>query len=90
MPDVEAFRERVKAVLDEKGLSSREVSARAQGRISNTSVLNMLRGHIPSADVLVEFAEAVGESPEEQGHLADELFRLAGKRVRYLPPSLAE
>ena len=79
----EEFTREVCRLMTEKQLSSREVSQRVRGEISNTSVLNMMKGHVPSADVIVVFAEALGESPDEYARIADQLLHLAGKRVRY-------
>jgi hypothetical protein len=89
MPDTEQFKAVVKGALDEGKLSVREVARRSQGRISTTSVLNMLGGHIPYSDVIVEFAEAVSPGPDRAHRLANDLLALAGKRVRYSPELLA-
>ena len=77
MLDVPAFRAAVRAALDKDGgVSVREVARRSAGRISTTTILNMLAGHIPYAEVIAEYALATGEDP-------DRLLALAGKPFRY-------
>ena len=91
MSEQERFSQTVRELLDGKGWSVREVTRRSGNRISTTTILNMLSGHIPNSDVIIEFGEALGETPEEDAKLADQLLSLAGKRARYhsLMPSFA-
>jgi hypothetical protein len=42
-----------------------------------------MKGHVPSTDVIVVFAEALGNTPDEYARIADHLLRLAGKKARY-------
>jgi hypothetical protein len=79
----QTFGNRVRELLETRKLSSRALSERAYGRISNTTVLNMQKGHVPSSDVIVEFAQALAENPAEVASVANELLSLADKSVRY-------
>ncbi len=83
MSEPEQFSQTVRELIEGKGWSVREVVRRSGNRISTTTILNMLSGHIPNSDVIVEFGEAVGETPEEDEQLANRLLAIAGKRVRY-------
>jgi len=83
--DRDRFKQEVKAALEGRSLGVREVARRSNGGISSTSVLNMLDGHMPNSDVIIEFAEAVtaSETRAERKRLADHLLALAGRRARY-------
>lgn len=77
------FAAAIEAARRRKDISVREVARRSGGRISTTTILNMEGGHVPSSDVIVEYAEALETDPEEARLLADDLLSLAGKRLRY-------
>lgn len=82
MTEPERFSQTVRELLEGKGWSVREVARRSGNRISTTTVLNMLSGHIPNSDVLAEFAVVVSENPGGDVALLNQLLALSGKRFR--------
>lgn len=78
---IDTFGDRVREVMKERRLSPYEVERRANGGISHQTVRNMMRGVAAYSDYIVAFAEAVGDTPEEETTLANELLHLAGRRL---------
>lgn len=70
------FGERVKAILGEKRLSPYDVARLSNGEISHQTVRNMAQGILPHPNLIVQFALAVGEDPNE-------LLGLTGWRLHY-------
>ena len=82
----ERFGERCQEIMRASGENPNTVELKSRKRISHATVRRMVRGYPPSSDLIVEFADATGRTPEEREEWADELLRLAEKRVAYRVP----
>lgn len=95
----DAFGSRVAQVLKEKELSPYDVARRAEGEISHQTVRNMIRGQIPSPELVVRFALTVGVHPNDlleltgwelqwTGRLPASVRRRVGTGARSAAPAL--
>ena len=85
----ERFGVRVQELLTETGQNPDSVATLSEKRVSHMTVRRMLRGEIPSTDLIIELVEAISRvrcwGSERRTAVADELLRLAEKRARYAP-----
>ena len=78
-----AFGNRAQEMLKESGNSPNSIALKSEGRISHTTVRRMLLGYPCSSDLIIEFAEAAGCTPEQRAEWADELLTLVESRAAY-------
>jgi len=83
----EGFGARVRRELEGRRMSYQEAARRARERelgLSFGTIRSMAYGAVPGSDLIVEFAETIGDTPEETQVLANDLLALAAKRVGYV------
>jgi len=87
----EHFGTRVRELLRETGLNADSIALLSEKRISHMTVRRMLRGEVPSTDLIIELVDALGSAQDwdlpRRAAVADDLLQFAQKRARYHVPS---
>jgi len=71
--------ELVRAALQRKGLSARDVARMSESKISHMTINEMMRGVVPSPRKVAVFAITIGEHPDVFLEAAGEPFRYVGE-----------